>query len=548
MSLEHYSKLIIDDIKEDSLLKNKNKLQKKTQGWSKNTETRVTVIAEDGLVLSDSHHQVAEMDNHRSRPEVVEAVNSKSSGSSIRYSDTIEEEMLYFAIPVYENNNLQGIVRTARSLSFIRSILIEDIKSYFLFFVILAIVTIFLSWRLTNGIVKPLETVTDTAAKISQGDLSQRIPVRKYNSEIEKLAEMFNHMAAELEDKINEISQEKNRIEVILKSMVDGVIAVDKEGKVVLTNPAARKIFNIDENKIKGKELISSLFSHRIDMYLQRAFDQKESISREIKYKNPDQKIIQATFIPLLADDDSINGGVIVLTDITELRKLETVRNDFVANVSHELRTPLTSMVGYLDTLLESDIKDPETRNKFLKIIKEETDRLSVLIKDLLNLSKIESQNIDLKAENFKKVLDKVINLLKTNAEKKNIELKLDIPEELPLVYMVREQIEQVLINLIDNAVKYTPKNGEIKIKAEKKGDKVYFSIEDNGIGIPQADQERIFERFYRVDKARSRELGGTGIGLSIVKNIIKQHGSEIKLESREGEGSKFSFYLNAAR
>ena len=547
MSLEHYSKLIVDDIKDDSLFKNKNRLQEKTQSWSKNTETRVTVIAAEGLVLSDSHHQVASMDNHRSRPEVVEAINSKSSGSSIRYSDTIEEEMLYFAIPVYENNNLQGIVRTARSLSFIRSILIEDIKSYFLFFVILAIITIFLSWRLTNSIVKPLETVTDTAAKISQGDLSQRIPVRRYNSEIEKLAEMFNHMAAELEDKINEISQEKNRIEVILKSMVDGVIAVDKEGKVVLTNPAARKIFNIDEDKIKGKELISSLFSHRIDMYLQRAFDQKESISREIKYKNPEQKIIQATFIPLLADDDSINGGVIVLTDITELRKLETVRNDFVANVSHELRTPLTSMVGYLDTLLESDIKDPETRNKFLKIIKEETDRLSVLIKDLLNLSKIESQNIDLKAENFKKVLDKVVNLLKANAEKKNIELKLDIPEELPLVYMVREQIEQVLINLIDNAVKYTPENGEIKIKVEKKEDKVYFSIKDNGIGIPQSDQERIFERFYRVDKARSRELGGTGIGLSIVKNIVKQHGSEIKLESREGEGSEFSFYLNVA-
>lgn len=548
MSLEHYSKLIIDDIKDDALLKNKNKLQEKTESWSKNTETRVTVIAADGLVLSDSHHKVTGMDNHRTRPEVVEAVNTKSSGSSIRYSDTIEEEMLYFAIPVYENSNLQGVVRTARSLSFIRNILIEDIKSYLLFFVILAIATIFLSWRLTNSIVKPLETVTDTAAKISQGDLSQRIPVRKYNSEIEKLAEMFNHMAAELEDKINEISQEKNRIEVILKSMVDGVIAVDKEGKVVLTNPAARKIFNIDKNKIKGKELISSLFSHRIDMYLQRAFDQKESISREIKYKNPEQKIIQATFIPLLADDDSINGGVIVLTDITELRKLETVRNDFVANVSHELRTPLTSVVGYLDTLLESDIKDPETRNKFLRIIKEETDRLSVLIKDLLNLSKIESQNIDLKAENFKKVLNKVINLLKANAEKKNIDLKLETPEQLPLVYMVREQIEQVLINLIDNAIKYTPENGGIKIKVEKKENKVYFSIKDNGIGIPQADQERIFERFYRVDKARSRELGGTGIGLSIVKNIVKQHGSEIKLESREGEGSKFSFYLNVAR
>jgi two-component system phosphate regulon sensor histidine kinase PhoR len=282
-------------------------------------------------------------------------------------------------------------------------------------------------------------------------------------------------------------------------------------------------------------------------MYLERAFDKKETISREIKYKNPEQKIIQATFIPLLDEEEKVNGGVIVLTDITELRKLETVRNDFVANVSHELRTPLTSMVGYLDTLLESDIEDQETRNRFLRIIKEETDRLSILIKDLLNLSRIESHSFDLKAENFNEVLNKVINLLRKNAENKNIDFQVEIPENLPNVYMVREQIKQVLINLIDNAIKYTPSGGKIKIKVEKEGDKVYFSVKDNGMGIPQADQERIFERFYRVDKARSRALGGTGIGLSIVRNIIKQHGSEIQVKSREGAGSEFYFYLKAA-
>ena len=548
ISLKHYSQLMLNNIGAEEIKNSSQSLEEKAAAWSNDTETRITIIAADGLVLADSHHNIEEMDNHRSRPEVVQAIRSGISGSEIRYSDTIGEEMLYYAVPVRAQNELVGILRTARPLKFIRSVLIEDIKSYLFFFVILAVITILLGWRLTYSIVKPLETVTETAEKISEGDLSQRIPVRKYNSEIEKLARMFNFMAEELEEKITEISQEKSRIEAILESMVDGVIAVDKEGKVSLINPAARRIFNIEAEKIKGRELISSLFSHRIDMYLQRAFDKKKSISREIKYKNPEQKIIQATFIPLLDETENVNGGVIVLTDITELRKLETVRNDFVANVSHELRTPLTSMVGYLDTLLESDIEDPETRDRFLKIIKEETDRLSILIKDLLNLSKIESQSFDLKARNFEDVLEKVVNLMRKNAEDKNINFQVEIAENIPLVYMVSEQIKQVLINLIDNAIKYTPAGGKIKIKVEKEVDKVYFSVKDTGMGIPKADQERIFERFYRVDKARSRALGGTGIGLSIVRNIVKQHGSEIQVKSREGEGSEFSFYLNAVK
>jgi two-component system phosphate regulon sensor histidine kinase PhoR len=547
ISLEHYSQLMLNNIGAEELAKETKILEEKAADWSDDSETRITIIAAGGEVLADSHYEISEMDNHRNRPEVVQAIRSGSAGNAIRYSETIGEEMLYYAVPIRDQEELIGILRTARPLEFIRNVLIEDIKSYLFFFVILAVITILLGWLLTYSIVKPLETVTETAEKISEGDLSQRIPVRKYNSEIEKLARMFNFMAGELEDKITEISQEKNRIEAILESMVDGVIAVDKERKVSLINPAARRIFNIEAVRIKGKELISTLFSHRIDMYLQRSFDKKESISREIKYKNPEQKIIQATFIPLLDEEEKVNGGVIVLTDITELRKLETVRNDFVANVSHELRTPLTSMVGYLDTLLESDIEDQETRNRFLRIIKEETDRLSILIKDLLNLSRIESHSFDLKAENFNEVLNKVINLLRKNAENKNIDFQVEIPENLPNVYMVREQIKQVLINLIDNAIKYTPSGGKIKIKVEKEGDKVYFSVKDNGMGIPQADQERIFERFYRVDKARSRALGGTGIGLSIVRNIIKQHGSEIQVKSREGAGSEFYFYLKAA-
>ncbi|MGM0548902.1 MAG: two-component system histidine kinase PnpS [Bacillota bacterium] len=547
ISLNHYSKLILNDLESQTIKSSNQTLSQKVLDWAEASQTRVTIIQADGQVIADSDHNIEKMDNHLQRPEVIQALNRPSPGSEIRYSETIGEQMLYFAVPIKKEGALIGILRIARPLNFIRSVLFEDIKSYLFFFFILALITIILAWRLTKSIVKPLETVTSTAAKISKGDLSQRIPVRRYTSEIEKLAKMFNFMAAELEDKITEISQEKNRIEAILASMLDGVIAVNAEGEVTLINPAARRIFNIEAEKIRGKTLISSLFSHRIDMYLQRAFDKKEVISREIKYKNPEQKIIQATFIPLLAADKKLNGGVIVLTDITELRKLETVRNDFVANVSHELRTPLTSIIGYLDTLLESDIEDQDTRERFLQIIKEETDRLSNLINDLLNLSKIESQIFKLEADNFEKIVKKVVNLLSQKAKKQKLELNLEIDNNLPLVYMVREQIKQVLINLIDNAIKYTAEGGKVEVKVKQEKDKIYFSVHDNGMGIPQADQERIFERFYRVDKARSRALGGTGIGLSIVRNIIKQHGSEIQLKSREGVGSEFYFYLKIA-
>lgn len=360
ISLRHYTNLIIDEIKEDGYNFNSQYLESKVDIWSDNTESRITAVDIDGKVLADSHHDIEKMDNHKNRPEIKSALDSNKASSSIRYSNTIDEDMLYLAQTITIDGQTVGVLRSARSLNLIRDVLIDDIKSYLFFFVILALITVYLSWKLTSGIVKPLEKITETAGKISEGDLSQRIPVRKYSSEIENLAKSFNYMASELEGKIKEISQEKNRIETILESMVDGVIATDKDGRITLINPAAQEIFNIDKEQTKGKELISTLFSHRIDMYLERALEKRESISREINYQNPEKKIIQATFIPLIDNKNNVNGGVIVLTDITELRKLETVRNDFVANVSHELRTPLTSILGYLDTLIESDIKDQE--------------------------------------------------------------------------------------------------------------------------------------------------------------------------------------------
>lgn len=548
ISLQNYGELILEE-KGDSLISTEqNNLKKMTEKWSEHTGARITIINSQGKVLADSRYDITKMDNHKNRPEVASVFSGSESSEAIRNSDTLNEKMLYLSLPIKRSSQIVGVIRLSRSLNFIQSVLLEDVKNYIVFFLILAAVTIYLTWRLTSSLIHPLEKMTETAENIAKGDFSRRIPVQKYSSEIEKLASMFNYMTDELEYKINEISSEKNKIETILRSMVDGVIAVDLNHKIVLINPKAKEIFRVKDDDVKNKELMSSIFSHRIDMYLEKALEEKKTITKEIIYQNPDRIIMQATFSPIFAENGEINGGIIVFTDITELRKLETVRNDFVANASHELRTPLTSIIGYVDTLLENDIDDPEITEKFLQIIKKESDRLSVLIKDLLNLSKIEGATPDLKPGNLKNVLEKTAGLLQDKAEKKNIYIEKNIEEELPFVYMVEEQIEQVMINLLDNAVKYTENNGEIKIAAYKKDDSVYVEIEDNGIGIPEEEKDRVFERFYRVDKARSRSLGGTGIGLSIVRNIIKQHGSEINLESREGKGSKFIFSLKIAK
>ncbi|MGM0602639.1 MAG: two-component system histidine kinase PnpS [Bacillota bacterium] len=548
ISLKNYADLILEEKGEIMLDTPPKELEEMVLKWGSHTGARITIVNKAGKVLADSRYDISKMDNHKNRPEISAVFSGVETAESIRKSDTLEEEMLYFSLPITSSGETVGVLRLARSLSFIRGVLIEDIKSYLVFFFILAVLTILLTWRLTFTLIYPLEKMTETAANIAEGDFSQRIPARRYSSEIEKLAEMFNFMTDKLEHKIDEISIEKNKMETILSSMVDGVIATDRKHRIVLINPKAKDIFNINKNNIKGKELIASIFSHRIDMYLEEALREKITITREIIYQNPNKVIMQATFSPIFEEDGSISGGIIVFTDITELRKLETVRNDFVANVSHELRTPLTSIIGYVDTLLDNDIDDPKIREKFLKIVKTEADRLSILIKDLLNLSKIEGSTPDLKAEDLKMIIEKTINLLADKAEKKDIVIEKDIEADLPPVYMVKEQIEQVMINLVDNAVKYTKNNGKIKISSYQKEDRVYVEVEDSGIGIPKDEQDRVFERFYRVDKARSRSLGGTGIGLSIVKNIIKQHGSEINLESREGKGSKFIFNLKIAK
>ncbi|MEC9489260.1 MAG: ATP-binding protein [Halanaerobium sp.] len=511
-------------------------------------DARITIINANGTVLADSSTNPAEMDNHANRPEIAEVMMGSRDGQSIRYSRTLKMDMFYLASPIKKEAQTAGIIRLARSLNDINSQIAENIKNYLFFFTLILILITLLAWKFSSDIISPLKKVTSVAGKIAAGSFQERIQLRQYQNEVGVMARRFNFMADQLEKKIAELSQEKSKAEAILTSMVDGLIAVNSRRKVVMLNPAARELLRIPGDDLIGRDIIEVVRHHRIDGLLHQLFQQKGDISEEITLQREDRKILRCHLTPIYSEKGNIAGAVILFTDITELRRLEQVRKDFVANVSHELRTPLTSIIGYLDTLIESNIDQQETVERFLRIIKDEADRLAILIQDLLELSRLEDgKEQPLLPNEIGPIIDKALAMLGDTAGEKKIELRREVAKGLPLVKMVPEQIEQVLINLIDNGIKYTPSGGKVIVRAFQAGKKVILEVQDNGIGIPPEDQERIFERFYRVDKARSRSLGGTGIGLAIVKHILQGHGSEIELESMPEKGSTFRFSLRIA-
>lgn len=548
-NLVHESRLILDNEKLD-LTRPPAELDSWIKELGDKIDKRITVITREGLVIADSAYDPAEMDNHINRPEINEVLEGNKTGLSIRRSKTLEKEMFYLTLPVKVQGEIVGFIRLSKSLQDINSVIRKNIINYLIFLFVTLIITLLLLWKFSKDIINPLNQVANLAGKLARGNFQERINLKNYKNEIGTLARMFNFMAAQLENKINEISEEKNRAEAILTSMVDGLIATDRDKKIRIINPAARKMFAIEEKEIKGKELIEVVRHHEIDRFLENSLLNNQVLSEEIVIQKDEKRIFRCNFAPITNERDQVIGGIIVLNDISELRRLEQVRTEFVANVSHELRTPLTSIIGYIDTIMENEIRDPSTIDRFLRIIKTEADRLALLIRDLLDLSRLEGKNRqpELYPSDLQKLIKKTSLILGDKAEEKDIQLKTEVEDDLPPVKMVPEQIELVLTNLIDNGIKYTPEGGEVIIRAFTNQNRVIVEVEDNGIGIPEEEQERIFERFYRVDKARSRALGGTGIGLSIVKHIIKNHQSEIEVESMPGEGSVFRFYLQVAR
>ncbi|PRX25112.1 PAS/PAC sensor signal transduction histidine kinase [Orenia metallireducens] len=508
--------------------------------YGEELETRITIIDLKGKVLADSRKDPSVMENHLYRPEVQEVLKGKL-GKEIRYSSTLDMNMKYIALPIKrEDGEVIGVIRASLTLNKLKE-LYHGIWTVLLkssFFAI--VVAVLLSLKLTNQITDPIREITSAAQKIANGYLDHKLVIRT-KDEIGQLALMFNYMVDRVKDKMQEISGEKNKVEAIVTSIGDAVIAVNKERRIILFNLAAERIFGIKEDLVLDKSVIQITKNYKLDELVELSLEKNEIVTEELEMLVPEQRVFRVQIAPIEGIKESTVGVVAVLRDITDIRRLEEMRKEFVGNVSHELKTPLTSIKGYVETLLDSE-PDKQVTRSFLSIIREEANRLQRLIEDLLSLSRLESKFEYSSKEQVDmiKVINDTIFLLGEKARRKSIILEADLPVSLPLLKANRDQMSRLMINLVDNAIKYTPDAGRVKARAYNEDEKLILEVEDTGLGIPEKDLPRIFERFYRVDKARSRKLGGTGLGLSIIKHIIEEHQGEISVESKLGEGSKF--------
>ncbi|MDD5680983.1 MAG: ATP-binding protein [Candidatus Omnitrophica bacterium] len=505
----------------------------------------ITIINPRGKVLADSEkseREIPEMENHLNRPEVQTAM-SGNVGIDIRYSPTLRIDMLYVALGVRDQVQIAGILRLALPLRTVQKTLFTIRKTIFMGLLFALVFAFIIGSILAARTIKPINRMIQISRKFSEGDFSRRI-TGVPGDEIGELAATLNKMAQDIEDNIREIKTQNQELAAIFNSMIEGIIVIDKKSHIVSVNSATEKIFGIFKEDMEGKIFIEAIRNNDISEIIKGVLREKKPVSKEINLLLPVRRIFQINATPTF-DNDAVSGCLVVIHDITEIRRLETVRRDFVANVSHELKTPLTSIKGFIETLLEGAIEDKEHNRGFLKIIQDHAERLNKLVDDLLSLSSLESKEIAFERNDFnlRQQVEKVISGFESQIKRKGIEIKNELPADFS-VAADKDKIEQVFTNLIDNAIKFNREKGLIRIYSQEINGKTKITIEDSGIGIPGKDIPRIFERFYRVDKARSRELGGTGLGLSIVRHIVESHGGTAGVESVEGLGSKFWFIL----
>lgn len=511
-------------------------------------ELRATIITNDGTVIGDTNLNEAELktvENHLNRPEIQDAI-SKGFGVSKRYSYTIKKYLLYMAV-TFGKESRSGFFRFAIPLSDIELINQKLQKtiglSLSLVFLLSGIVTFLISFFIS----KPLVEMAGVAKALAKGDFSRRPPIYS-KDEIGDLAMALTNMSYEIKGKIERIKQEGVKLDAVLLSMFEGIMVVDEKGKILLINPSLRKLFFVDSDP-KEKTPIEIIRVAQVQYMVDKILKNKQSlISEEITISQPEEKILKINGVPIIRND-VLEGVALVFHDITELRHLERVRQDFVANVSHELRTPISSIKGYAETLLDGAIKDKDNVKEFISIIYQDSNRLANLIDDLLDLAKIESGKMKMSFEplDIKPILDRCLKVLEKTINVKKLSVSVDMSGKIPKVLADEKRLSQVFLNLLDNAVKYTSDYGSIKVSVSLSDKLVQVDVSDTGVGIPEKDLSRIFERFYRVDKARSRELGGTGLGLSIVKHIVLAHSGQVWVKSELGQGSTFSFTIPQA-
>ena len=512
-------------------------------------KARVTLIAPDGTVIGDSdvgQARLPQLENHLQRPEVQEALRN-GSGSAQRYSDTLRTSMLYSTM-TYGSGTIDGIIRLAMPLEYITSARNKLHSLVGGAAAVAILIGLLFSYALSNLTSRPLRDMADAAARIGHGVSKARIPVVS-SDEIGMLAGVLNDMSERIEDQVQRLSAEKQRLDTILCSMGEGVMVTAPDGVISLVNPAFRRLFSI-AGDVEGRKLVEiSRHPDLLEAFNDLGKPDVNELIREISIQ-PNDITLFTHWVPL--NVDGLRQGIVaVFHDISDLKKAENMRRDFVANVSHELRTPVTIIKGYAETLLDGTLEsDPDRAVRFVEIISSHSERLTNLINDILTLSSLETKDalIELSPSDVSGTIAKACMLLRERAVQKNITIfNESAGGTMRRVMADQGRLEQVVVNLLENAIKYTPDGGTVRLFTEDDGECVRVSVADSGIGIPFKDLPRIFERFYRVDEARTREQGGTGLGLAIVKHIVQLHGGNVSVTSEPGQGSVFTFTLKKA-
>ncbi|MGO9113930.1 MAG: ATP-binding protein [Thermoguttaceae bacterium] len=507
--------------------------------------TRLTVILPDGKVVGDSRESPKQMDNHATRPEVVDAFQ-EGKGVSLRPSQTLHETLCYVAVPARDHGQTLGVVRAAVSLKAIDDAL-KEIRSHILVVSMLtAVLLAVTSLIIARRFVKPLEQLSHNAEWFARGDLGHRLSAAN-SKEVDGLAETLNKMAADLKDKLDMVVRQRNERDAILSSMVEGVLAIDTDERLLRMNDAAARLLGVDVARVEGRSLPEIVRSIDLHKLVAAVISTQQPVEGEVVLRDRQPRFLHVHGTVLRDTPEGHNGALLVLHDITDRKRLESIRRDFVANVSHELKTPVTSIQGYVETLLDGAMNDGEQREKFLKIVAKHTERLHAILEDLLTLARVEQEGEKpqsvLGSESLRSVLEAAIADCGVKAEEKSMQVQLTCPAELT-ASMNASLLEQAVVNLIENAIAYSPPGQTVEVSCLESEIEIEIRVRDHGCGISREDLPRIFERFYRVDKSRSRDSGGTGLGLAIVKHIVQLHGGRTAVQSIPAEGSTFSIFL----
>lgn len=513
------------------------------QTWMKQmgaSGARVTVITAEGLVLADSESDPQTMENHAGRPEIKQAM-AEGSGRSIRHSATINRDLVYYAVRQPANTGKPYVLRFALPIENVNRVLWTFRRNLWLASLVILLIAGAIVILVSQNFSNRIERLTAFSQRVAEGDFRPQ-SADGTGDALDRLGHSLNQTAAQMDRTIQTLTEERNLSSAILGSMVEGVLVVNGAERVVFANHSFAEILGLGVPPQAGSGLVEVVRQTELIEAVRKVLGGEPRVESEIVTGTLRQHFFAATVAAVRAAET--NGAVIVLHDITDLRKLERVRRDFVANVSHEFRTPLTAIQGFAETLLAGAMNDPQNRDRFLGIIVEHSRRLARLTEDLLMLSKMDADRLELEKRRIPvgPFVESCIETSTPRAKERDLTLLVNLAAHIPDIAGDRRRLTEVLQNLLDNAIQYTPAGGQIMVSASPKNGEVVFTVSDTGIGIPQADQPRIFERFYRVDVARSREVGGTGLGLSIAKHLVETHGGKIWVDSEVGRGSQFHF------